>query len=96
MALLAPDACAAQVKRVEMLARTDGGQERLLAAACEQQAAQLRAAVEQQREPSTVNAAAARAWTGYQAAAARILDPGQRARMQRILDAAIEHAMVGM
>ncbi|HEX9938122.1 MAG TPA: hypothetical protein VGB15_13400, partial [Longimicrobium sp.] len=62
VALLAPDACAAQVKRVERLARTDGEQERLLAAACEQQAAQLRAAVERQRDAAAVNTAAARAW----------------------------------
>ncbi len=96
VALLATDACAGEVKRIERLARTDASQERLLAAACEQQAEQLRAAVDRQRDASAVNAAAARAWVGYQAATARILDPGQRARMERILAAATEHPMVGM
>ncbi|HEU4561324.1 MAG TPA: hypothetical protein VFS20_25955 [Longimicrobium sp.] len=96
IALLAPNACAGAMKRIERLARTDGRQEQLLAAACEQQAAQLRAAVDRHRDAAGANAAAARAWSGYQAAAARILTAEQRGRMQRILAAATEHPMVGM
>ncbi|HET7231012.1 MAG TPA: hypothetical protein VFJ16_13460 [Longimicrobium sp.] len=95
IALLAPGACSAEVKRTEMLARTDGRQERLLSSACEQQAAQLRAALPR-RDAGHVNAAAARAWTAYESSRARILTAGQLARMQRIMGATMEHGMMGM
>jgi hypothetical protein len=96
IALLAPDACRYEVKRTARLAGADGGQERLIASACEQQAAQLRSALARRRDAATVNAAGPRAWSGYQAARDRILHPGQLARMQRIMGAVMEHEMVGM
>ncbi|HET7460889.1 MAG TPA: hypothetical protein VFJ82_06565 [Longimicrobium sp.] len=95
VALLPADACAAEVKRTARLARTDDRQERLLAAACLQQAAQVRAALAR-RDAASVNAAAARAWAAYEASRGRILTAGQLARMERILGAAMEHEMVGM
>ncbi len=94
--LIVPGACRAEVGRTDKLARIDGGQERLLTAACEQEAAQVRAALNRRREAATVNAAAERAWTGYEAARARILHADQLARMQRIMGAVMEHEMVGM
>lgn len=93
IALLAPGACAQEVKRTEKLARTDGRQERLLASACAQQAAQVRAAVAR-RDPAVANAAASRAWTAYETSRDRILTGEQRARMQRILGAVMEHGMM--
>ncbi|HSU13981.1 hypothetical protein [Longimicrobium sp.] len=96
IALLAPGACAGEVRRTGQLARTDGAQNRMLASACEQSAARVRAALARRREAATVNAAAARAWTGYEAAHDRILRADQRARMQRILGAAMEHDMMVM
>ena len=68
----------------------------LLASACEQQAAQLRAALARRRDAASLNAAAARAWSGYETARGRILRADQRARMQRILGAAMEHEMMVM
>jgi hypothetical protein len=92
--LLVPGACDAEVARTDRLARLDGGQARRLASACEQEAAQVRAALSRRRDAGTVNAAAARAWAGYQAARGRILQPDQLARMQRIMGAALEHDMM--
>ncbi|HEX8905806.1 MAG TPA: hypothetical protein VF771_13230 [Longimicrobiaceae bacterium] len=94
--LLVPGACVAEVGRTDKLARLDEGQERLLASACEQETAQVRAALARRRDASTINAAAARAWTGYEAARARILTGDQLARMQRIMSAVVEHEMMGM
>lgn len=95
IALLAPGACAAEVKRTAQLARTDNRQERLLAAACRQQAAQVRASLAR-RDAATANATAARAWAAYENSRVRILRPEQAARMERILGAVMEHEMVGM
>jgi hypothetical protein len=83
------------VRRTARLARTDGRQDRLLTAACQQQAAQVRASLVN-RDAASVNAAAARAWTAYEASRGRVLTAGQRARMQRILGAVMEHEMVPM
>jgi hypothetical protein len=96
VALLADGACAAEVKRTSQLARTDGAQNRLLASVCDQQAAQVRAALARRRDAASLNAAAARAWSGYETARDRILRPDQRARMRRILGAAVEHEMMIM
>jgi len=96
VALLADGACAAEVKRTRRLARTGAVQDRLLASACDQQAAQLRAALARRRDAASLNAAAARAWGGYETSRGRILRPEQRARMQRILGAAMEHEMMVM
>lgn len=95
VALLAPGACAAEVKRTAKLARADGRQERLLTAACDQQAAQVRAALAR-RDAAAVNGAASRAWTAYETSRDRILTRDQLARMERILGAVMEHEMVGM
>lgn len=96
IALLAPNACAQEAERTGRIARTSGGQERRLAAACEQQAAALHAALAGHRDAQGANAAAARAWGAYEAAAGRILTADQQARMQRIMGAAMEHDMLGM
>jgi len=96
IALLAPNACAQEAQRTARIARADGAQERRLAAACEQQAVQLRTAIATRRDAQTANAAAARAWTAYETAANRILTAQQQARMQRIMGAAMEHEMMGM
>jgi hypothetical protein len=93
VALLAPGACGDEVGRTDKLAGIDRQQERRLTSACEQEAAQLRAALGRRRAAAAVNAAAARAWSGYEAARARILSAGQLARMQRIMNAAMEHEM---
>ena len=69
------------MKRTAQLARTGDRQNRLLAAACEQEAAQVRAALSRRRDA---------------AARARILHADQLARMQRIMGAAMMHEMVGM
>ena len=95
VALLATGACAAEVKRTARLAGTDDRQERLIAAACQQQAAQVRASLAR-RDGTAVNAAAARAWTAYEVSRDRILGADQLARMQRIMGAAMVHEMVGM
>jgi len=94
--LLVPGACRAEVGRTDKLARMEGDQARLLAALCEQEAAQVRAALNRHRDAAAVNAAAERAWNGYEAARARILHADQLARMQRIMGAVMEHEMVGM
>jgi hypothetical protein len=96
IALLAPNACAQEAERTGRIARIDGGQERRLAAACEQQSTQLRAALAARRDAPAANAAATRAWSAYEAAAGRILTADQQARMQRIMGAAMEHDMMGM
>ncbi|HYH79008.1 MAG TPA: hypothetical protein VEX86_04405 [Longimicrobium sp.] len=96
IALLAPNACAQEAERTGRIARAGRAQEGRLAAACEQHAAQLRAALAQRRDARTANAAAAQAWRAYEAAASRILTAEQQARMQRIMAAAMQHEMMGM
>ncbi len=88
VALLAPSACAAEVRRADRLARLEGGQERQLRAACDRRAAAVRSVVDAGAE--RLNAAAEGEWRGYVAERSRILRPEQRERMARILEAAVE------
>jgi hypothetical protein len=93
--LLVPTACRDEVARTAKLARTDAAQDRALTSACEQQAAQVRAAVARHDGAAETNAAA-RAWSGYLVARDRILRPDQLARLRRILGSAVEHDMMMM
>lgn len=94
--LLVPDACRDEVGRTDRLASLGRGQARQLTSACEREAAQVRSALARRRDAATVNAAAARAWSGYEAAREHILHADQLARMQRIMGAVMEHEMAGM
>lgn len=94
--LIAPDGCSQTVDGVSRLAQTDRAQERTLTSACEQEGAQLRAALVRRRDPREVNAAAARAWSGWLAARDRILRPEQLARLRRITGSAVQHDMMMM
>jgi len=94
VALLAPDACAGEVKRTDRLARMSGRQQRDLAAACERASAAVRAEMDRNRSADGVHAAAKRAWTEVETARARILTPDQLARVERVEGAAMEpHVM---
>jgi len=94
VALLAPGACPPEVSRTDRMARLDRRQERELTAACEGASAAVRSALSRDRSAATVNAAAAEAWTGFQAAQARILTREQVARLEQVMGAAMEpHVM---
>lgn len=90
VSLLAAEGCADEVRRTDRLAGLSRGQSRDLRRACDRQAQ----AVEASRGASaaTLNAAAERAWTAYLAERVRILRPEQSARMQRVMNAALEPA----
>lgn len=94
--LLVPGACRADVSRTDRLARLDRPQARAMTSACEQHAAQLRATVDRHPGAAAVNAAAARAWSGYLASRERILRPEQASRMHSVMAAVMEHDMTGM
>jgi hypothetical protein len=94
--LVVPGACADEVSRTATLARPDAAQRRALASACEQEAAQVRAALARHPDAAGANAAAARAWTAYLTARGRILRADQLARMRRIVGSAVEHDMMMM
>jgi hypothetical protein len=94
--LLVPGACRAEISRTDRLARLGGEQARRLGAACEGTAARLRQSVAGRPGAAVTNAAAAAAWREWTAARARILDPAQLARMQRVMQAAMEHDGMAM
>lgn len=88
VSLLAPDGCAAEVRRTDRLAGLSRGQSSELRRACEGHAAAVRAAL---GSPApALNAAAEGAWAGYLAERGRILRPEQAERMRRVKDAAME------
>lgn len=82
--------CATEARRTGRMAGLDGRQARELETACARTAAALRASVEAAREPRAANAAAEAAWAELEAARERILQPAQRARMERLLASVTE------
>jgi hypothetical protein len=88
VSLLAAEGCADEVRRTDKLAGLSRGQPRDLRRACDRQADAVRAS--RTASAATLNAAAERAWTAYLAERGRILRPDQAARMQRVMDAAME------
>jgi hypothetical protein len=88
VSLLAAEGCADEVRRTDKLAGLSRGQSRDLRRACDRQADAVRAS--RSASAAILNAAAERAWTVYLAERGRILRPEQSARMQRVMDAAME------
>jgi hypothetical protein len=88
VSLLAPEGCADEARRTDKLAGLSRAQSRDVRRACDRQAEAVRAS--STAPAATLNAAAERAWTVYLAERARILRPEQAARMQRVMDAAME------
>jgi hypothetical protein len=88
VSLLAPEACADEVRRTDRLAGLSRGQSRDLRGACDRHAATM--AASRAAPSAALNRAAERAWTAYLAERGRILRPEQRQRMQRVMDAATE------
>lgn len=88
VSLLSAEGCAGEVRRTDRLAGLSRGQSRDLRLACDRQADAVRAS--RTASAATLNAAAERAWTAYLAERGRILRPEQAARMQRVMDAAME------
>lgn len=88
VSLLAPEGCVDEVRRTDKLAGLSRGQSRDLRRACDRQAETVRAS--RGASAATLNAAAERAGTTYLAERGRILRPEQAARMQRVMDAAME------
>ncbi|HEX6368678.1 MAG TPA: hypothetical protein VF006_07095 [Longimicrobium sp.] len=88
VSLLASDGCADEVRRTDRLAGLSRGQSGDLRRACDREAEAIRAS--RTAPAATLNAAAERAWTTYLAERGRILRPEQAARMQRVMDAAME------
>jgi hypothetical protein len=94
VALLAPAACAGDVRRTDRLAALNRRQQRDLSAACERASAAVRAEMSRDRSAEVVHAAAKRAWTELDTARARILTPDQLARVERVQGSAMEpHVM---
>jgi hypothetical protein len=88
VSLLAPDGCAAEVRRTDRLAGLSRGQANELRRACDRHAAAVRA-VRDGPAPA-LNAAAGRAWPAYLADRACVLRPEQAERMRRVMDAVVE------
>lgn len=88
VSLLASDGCADEVRRTDRLAGLSRGQSRDLRRACHRQAESVRAT--RGAAAATLNATAESAWTAYLTERGRILRPEQRARMRRVMDAAVE------
>jgi hypothetical protein len=91
VALLDAATCGQETRRVEMLARPGREVEREVRRACEAAAEEVRRERAAGAGRERLNAAAARAWTGFVRARDGALTPEQRARMA----AMVEHDMAG-
>ncbi|HEV3050702.1 MAG TPA: hypothetical protein VGX50_10350 [Longimicrobium sp.] len=88
VSLLAADGCADEVRRTDRLAGLSRTQSRDLRRACDRHAEAVRAS--RNVSAAALNVTAERAWTAYLAERNRMLDPEQRQRMRRVMDAATE------
>ncbi|HEX6913292.1 MAG TPA: hypothetical protein VF142_23000, partial [Longimicrobium sp.] len=88
VSLLAPEGCAAEVRRTARLAGLSRGQAGELRRACEGHATAVRTALGS--SAPALNAAAERAWIACLADRNRILRPDQLERMRRVMDASME------
>jgi hypothetical protein len=91
--LLAPGACDAEVRRLDRLARLERRQASALTRSCQAEQQRLRAEITPASPPLAANAAATAAWRRYLAARGRILDAEQIARVERVMESAMEHDM---
>lgn len=90
VSLLPAGSCEAEGGRADRVLRLGKGQERAVREACEEAAAEVRAALAVGSGAAALNEAAERAWLRFAAAQARALTPEQRARLAA-LDAATMH-----
>ncbi len=86
VALGGPTGCADEITRTDALAKLAPSQKQKLQAACDQQAARVRTALNGKTTAAQLNAVAENAWRTYSHARSTVLEADQAARMASVME----------